>query len=287
MNDVNGVSGSSLAEVFAEAEVEVPRRRGRWILPLLLVLVLLVAAGAVAEWIGRMLVSKAVEAAMTRAGVETDGPVTVEIDGVLLLQLATGSIATMRVDAQDASVRGIDADVAVTLHDVGLVSREAKSIEMVADVDAESIGSLVETAGASAVWESIGGAPEISFDPPLITLTSETSVAGIPFSVVIGALPSADDGDLVLAIDEAAVEPADPDAIELPPGVSLDDLTSAGLPGAPAIPKDPIRLCLAGTLPNGARMTDASVSDDSLEMVFDIDGRILTQPSLRAAGSCS
>lgn len=287
MNDVNGVSGSSLEEVFAEASVDVPRRRGRWILPLLMVLVLLAGAGAVAEWIARMFAGKAVEAAMTQAGVETGGPVSVDIDGILLLQLATGSIATMRVDAQDASVRGIDADVVVTLHDVGIVSREAASIDMVADVDADGIETLIAAAGEDGLWEAVGGAPAVAFDPPVLTFTSEASVQDIAVAVAVDATPSVDDGDLLLDPGEGEVGLADPDSVELPGGLSLDDLVSGGMLTLPSIPTDAVRVCLADTLPSGVVMTDATANDDSLELRFDIDGKILTQPSLRAAGTCA
>lgn len=291
MSDVNGVTGSNLNEVFSEALTDVPRRRGRWILPLIVVLILLAAAFGVTELICRMLVGKAVEAAMTQAGVEAGGTVNVSIDGLLLPQLLTGSIDRMTVAADRASVRGIDADVSITLHDVGIFSREADSIEMVADADAESVRSLVEAAGGSAL-DRFGGAPHVSFEEPLMELSGETSVHDIPFSIVATVLPSAEDGELVLSLDDITVELAGDEgelaqALGLPSGVSLDDAPPGVLPPAPSFPDAPVRVCLAGTLPNGVQLVDAAVIGDRLEIDFDIDGKIVTTPSLRATGSCA
>lgn len=272
MNDARA-SESWLPEVLDEAEAHVPRRRGRWILPLLVVLVLLAAAFAVAEWISRMVLTSAVDAAVMQAGVDVDGPVDVVVPGLLLPQVATGSVGEVRVAVADASFEGISADVEITAHDVSVLGRTADSIDLVAVTDADGVHALLEQADGE--WEALGEAPDVAVEEPVVTLSAEVSVLGAAVPLSFDVRPSADDGDLLL----------EPDAVRVA-GAEVGQDALAQLPPVASMLSAPIPVCVAGSLPTGATLTGVAVAGDEVVLRLDVDGEILVTPSLRARGYC-
>ncbi|WP_240424036.1 DUF2993 domain-containing protein [Microbacterium halotolerans] len=268
------VPGSNLSEVLSEAETHVPRRRGRWILPLVIVLVLLTAAFAVAEWISRMVLTSAVDAAVMQAGVDVDGPTEVVVPGLLLPQVVTGSVGEVTVSVVDASFEGISADVEITAHDVSVLGRTAESIDLVAVTDADGVHVLFEQAAGE--WEALGEAPDVVVDEPFVTLSAEVSFLGAAVPLSFDVRPSAEDGGLLL----------EPDAVRVA-GAEIGEEALAQLPPvAASMLSAPIPVCVAGSLPTGATLTGIDVSGDEVVLSLDVDGEILVTPSLRARGYC-
>lgn len=276
MGDVNGVTGSNLDEVFSEALTDVPRRRGRWIGPLIVVLVLLAAAFGVAEWIGRMMLTSAINAGISQAGVDLTEDAKVSVPGLLLPQLATGSVDELTVEAEGAELEGVTADVGITATGVSVLGRTADAMTLVARVDADGIEDLLAKAGEGSPLAGLADSADVAVAAPDVTISGELSVFGQAIPLAFDVEPSASDGELGLA--PRAVRIADAEA-RLDQGDALPH-------GAPSFLSGTIPVCLASSLPAGAALADAAVEDDRLVLTFDVDGGILMEPSLRARGTC-
>jgi len=270
------MTGSNLNDVFSEASTDVPRKRGRWIVPLLVVLVLLVAAFAVAEWIGRMLLGSAVNAGISQAGIDLSETADVEVPGLLLPQVITGSVAEVTIRAKGAELEGIRADVDITAEGVSVLGRTADALTLTASADADAVEAVLRSAGDSTALASLGDAIEISIAEPNITVQGALSVFGQSIPLALDAAPSAADAALQLAPQAIRMGETE---VSLVAGDSLPQ-------GAPSFLSSPIPVCVASSLPAGAVLTDAAVEGERLLLTFDVDGEILMKPSLRARGVC-
>lgn len=276
MNDVNGVTGSNLDEVFSAAMTDVPRRRGRWIAPLVVVLLLAAAAFGVAEWISRMMLASAINAGISQAGVEITGAAEVSVPGLLLPQLVTGSVDELTVTAESARLEGIEADVGITATGISVLGRTADAVTLVARAEAAGIEAILARAGEDGPLRSLAEAATIAVAEPEVTVSAELPVLGTAIPLSFDVVPSAAEGQLLL--EPRAVTVADTE-VRVSEGEPLPQ-------GAPPFLSEPIPVCLASSLPAGAQLTDASVDGDRLALTFDVDGEILMTPSLRARGTC-
>lgn len=264
-----------LPAALRSAEVEVPRRRGGTgcLVALLLVVVLLVALYAAAEWVSRLMLRGAAEAAVTRAGVEVDGPLDVSVPGLVIPQFFSGSFDEMTVTADDVTVEGLSADVEVTASDVAIRDRTAGSVTALVSMDAAGVEGVLASSDAFA---ALGGSPELTIAEPDITASTQLSVFGAEVPLELAVRPSVAEGRLQLA----------PESITLGEETISQDALSRLPGGLSSLLSGPIPVCLDGSLPRGVTLTGASVADDELVLRGDVDGGILADAELRQPGSC-
>lgn len=264
-----------LPPALRAAEVDVPRRRGGLgcLVALLLVVVMLVALYAAAEWVSRLMLRGAAETAVTRAGVEVEGPIDVSVPGLVIPQFFSGSFDEVTVTAEDAQVQGVTADVALTATDVAIRDRTAGEITARVMLDAAGVEGVIQESGA---FDAFGGAPELSIAEPDLTASTELRLFGASVPLELAVRPSVSDGRVQLTPESVALGGET---------FSQDDLD--GLPGgASSLLSGPIPVCLDDSLPRGVTLTGAAVAGDELVLRGDVDGQILADSELRQPGSC-
>lgn len=253
----------------------VPRRRRRrawpWIVALVIVAGLAVAAFFAAEAIARDMVSRTIKTEISRqlslpAGHEVD----VELAGVIIPQLIGGSLNEVTVTSQDVPVGSFEGDVAVTATDV--------PIRQGADMGGATATVTLDEAQLRSLLATVDGFPEetLGLDAPNITMSTELQVFGLSFPVGVVLAPAVDGGDIVLTPTTFELAGADIDAAALSDRFgSLADLVVRDW-----------TICLAQYIPAGVTLSDVTIDGDSLVAEADIDGAIVTDTSLQENGTC-
>lgn len=250
---------------------EPPRRRGRIVIVLGVILVVLAALTVVAELVARQMVPDAIRSAVVeRLALPADHPVDVEVDGVLLPQLIAGTLADVRIASEAVTVGSFGGDITAQFEDVpirgdGAAAGGAAEVRM----STEQLRSLLG---------SIDGFPAetIELEAPNVTASTEISVLGatIPLGLVLE--PSAADGELVLAPVEGSIAAARVTAEQLRQqfGGLLEPLLQDR------------SVCVASSLPAALTLESIEVVGDELVAGFDIDGGIINDPTLQEDGTC-
>lgn len=253
------------------AEPKPARRRGRGFLVLGAVLVVAVALVVVAELVARQMVPGMIRAAVVeQLQLPADHPVDVEVDGILLPQLITGTLADVRIASDDVTVGDFSGDV--TAHGQGIPIR----------ADRAAAGGTAEvrmtTQQLRSLLSTIDGFPAetIELDTPNVAASTQVELLGatIPLGIVLE--PSAADGDLVLSPVEGTVAQATVTADQLRQqfGGLLEPLLQDR------------SVCVASSLPAALTLVSIEVVDDELVAGFDVDGGIIDDPALQANGTC-
>jgi hypothetical protein len=255
----------------------VPPRRRRvwpWIIALLVVLGLLVAAWFVAEAVAKDIVSKAVtQQVRTQFDVPADQPIDVQVDGPVLVQLMTGTIGRIAITSDDVTIRGLTGDVHVELHDIDIRNGFVMSGgQATVSLDQDELRQ---------VMGSVDGFPadSLGLAVPNVTMTIPLQLFGVQFPVGVALTPGASSsGDLVLT----------PASLQLGGSqISADDLRNRFGSLAGGVIRD-WTVCIKDDLPAGLQLQDADVSgDDHLVATFSIAGDIVSNPAMQQPGSCS
>lgn len=260
---------------FPEETPGKPRRRRRvwpWIVALVVVLGLLVAAWFIVDAVAKDLATKAVrQQVRSQFGLPPDQPVDVDITGPLLPQLVIGDFGEVRIAADDVTIEGLTGDVSVVLRDLSIRDGFAMS--------GGSATVALDQGQLRALMAQTDGFPAdtVGLADPDVTMTFTLSLFGAPFPVGVALTPSAADGDLVLT----------PASIELGGAqVTADDVRRRFGGLADGVLRD-WDVCLAQYLPAGIVLQSASVSGGELVAGFSIRGDLLTDPAQQAKGTCS
>lgn len=245
-------------------------RRGRWLIVLGVVLVVIAALAVAAELIARQVVPDTVRSTVVeQLGLPAEQPMEVEVDGILVPQLIAGVLTDVRIASDDVTVGSFSGDV--TAHAEGVPIRGGAAEGGTAEVrmSTEQLRSLLAT---------IDGFPaeSIELEAPNVTASTEVDLLGatIPLGLVLA--PSAADGDLLLAPVEGTVGEVTVTADQLRQqlGGLLEPLLQER------------SVCIASSLPAALTLQSIEVVDDELVAGFAIDGGIISDPALQANGSC-
>lgn len=247
------------------------RKRGRGMLVLVILLVVVAVLVVVAELVARQLVPGMIRTAVAeQLALPADHPIDVEVDGILLPQLLTGTLDQVRIASQDVAVGPVGGDVRV----------EAQGVPIRGDAAAEGGTAVVRMTPEQlrTLLATIDGFPAetVGFSAPNVTASGEVELLGATIPVGVAFEPSVAEGDIVLTPAEGTIGDA---------SVTADQLRGQlfGL-------LDPLledrRLCIAEYLPAALALQAIEVTGEELVADFDIDGGILADPALREPGSC-
>lgn len=253
---------------------EAPKRRRRvwpWIVTLAIVAGLALAAWFGGEAIARQLISNTIrDQVVTRLALPADQKVDVSIDGAVLPQLLGGSFHDVAVSSPDVTIGPVTGDVTVRAQDISIADASARAVHAIATLDQAQTQALLST---------IEGFPAstVALAQPDVTITTDLQVFGASIPVGASLTPSASTGSLVLT----------PTALQLAgAAVTADELRSRFGALADVVVRD-WSICLAQQLPAAVSLTDVAVQGVTLVAGFDVNPAVLTDPTLRAPGTCA
>lgn len=248
-----------------------PRKRGRGVLVLGAILLVIAVLAVVAELVARQVVPGLVrDAVVEQLQLPAAHPVDVEVDGILVPQLIAGTLADVRIASDDVSVGAFSGDV--TAHGEGIPIRG----------DQAAAGGTAEvrmtTEQLRSLLSTIEGFPAetIELEAPNVTASTEVELLGATIPLALVLAPDAADGELVLSPVEGTVAQATVTAEQLRQqfGGLLEPLLQDR------------SVCVASSLPAALTLVSIEVVDDELVAGFDIDGRIIDDPAMQANGTC-
>lgn len=254
-----------------------PARRRRhgwvWLVALLLVVGLAVAAWFLGEMIARDLVVKTIrDQVITQLALPADQQVEVVVDGAVLPQVIAGRLDDVTVSSDDVPLG--DAFMGdVTVHATGVQFRgEVAAQSATANV-------VLDTEQLRALMATVEGFPAetLGLSEPNVTTSTELEVFGARIPVGVGLTPTASEGDVVLT----------PETLQLGDAqIGADDLRDRFGAVADAALRD-WTVCIAQYLPAAMVLTDVAVRGDQLVGDLTIDPRVIGDASLQANGSCA
>jgi len=264
------VSESAALPFFPEAEYPQRRRRWPWIVTLVIVIALVVGAWFLAEAIARSIVTSAIRGLVTtNLELPPGQTLEVEVEGAVIPQLIGGSLDDVTIAADDIVLQGIAGDVTVQVRDVALNGSSMGAATATVELDADQLRTLMA---------QIEGFPAstLAIAEPDVTISTELSLLGVGIPVGVSLVPSASGGSLVLTPASIQVAGADVTADELRRQFGV--LSNAVLRDWP--------VCVAQYLPAGLVLSAVHVTGDELVAGFDVSPSILSDPAMRARGTC-
>lgn len=251
-----------------------PRRRLRaWLIVLVILLVLAVVAVFVGERLVRDYAAGVVrERVATALSIEDPNQVDVAFgDGLLLLQLAGGSINELNLDIDSVDLGALSGSATAVAHNVPIDGASPVG-DAVIDftIPEEKLTSLASTFTAGAV-DSIGIAGGV------ISLETTLDVLAFSVPVSVGFTPSAVDGDIVFT----------PASIQLNGATVTAEQVRESPFGSVAAPLlEPRPFCVAGELPQALTLDDAAVADDGFVLTITGSDVSLNEADLAVKGTC-
>jgi hypothetical protein len=251
-----------------------PKKRRRvwpWIVALVIVVGLAIAAWFAGEWIARDIVTKTIrEQVITQLSLPADQQVDVVVEGAVLPQLIRGSLDEVTVSSADVVLDAFAGDVTVHAQDIAIrgdATAGAASATVV--LDQEQLRTLLSTVDNFPV-DSLGLAA------PNVTMSTELSLFGITLPIGVALTPSAVEGDIVLT----------PASLQLAGSeISADALKSQFGGVADAVLRD-WTICIAQYIPAGVELSSVTVTGDQVVAELDVDGAIVSDPTLQEMGVC-
>lgn len=243
-----------------------------WLVGILIVVALAIAAWFIGEAIARDVVTKTIrDTFITELSLPADQQVDVGVEGAVLPQVVAGTLTEVTLASENVTFGEITGDV--TLDATGIAIRGETGAETAS-------GTLsLDTAQLQTLLSNVDGFPveSVGLDEPDVTVSTELSVFGAAVPIGIALTPSAADGDLVLTPSALTLGGADIDAADL-----ADRL--GGL--ADGIVRD-WDVCIARYIPAGVTLTSVAVEGDRINAAVDIDPAIIDDQALLENGTCS
>lgn len=254
-----------------------PRRRRRWKAPVItlsIVVVLAVLAGvgwfAGNAWAKQTVIDEVQQKTRQALDLPAGHRVDVTVAEPMLPQLIAGDLSSLSVTVPDAPLGKTTGDV--TLHATGVPIRgdgAAAGAQATVSLKPDAIAKL-----AGSLGRTVPGSLHIAGHDVAISLDPSQFLSGVSFTLTLR--PSAKDGELVLA----------PVAFEVGgASMSADIIRQRFGSLAPGI-LAPRTVCVASAFPKGMTMTSIEVSKDAVVTSFDVDPRIMSDPSLQKPGTC-
>lgn len=251
---------------------EAPRRRvWPWLLAFGIVIALAVVAWFAADAIARQILTGVVrDQVRSQLALPASQPIDVEIPGFVIPQLLGGALDELTIASDDVEVGEFAGDVSVTAQDVPITGGAMGGATATVTLDEEQLRGLLSP---------VEGFPAdtLGIDASAVTMTMQLQLFGVGVPVGVALTPSAVDGDIVLT----------PASLQLAGAqVGADELRDQFGQVADLVLRD-WTVCVAQYLPAGVALADVAVDGEVLVADFDIDGRIMTDPALRATGTCA
>lgn len=252
-----------------------PRRRGIliWIVVLIVVAALAVAAWFIAERITRDIVTNTVrDQIITQLALPADQQIDVGLDEPVLPQVIGGRLDRLDVSSADVPLGDVVADVSVRARDVPIRGdgTDIGSAEATVTLGADQLQTLLA---------QVGGLPDaqLTLAPPDVEVAVDLPLFGVSVPIGLDLTPGAVDGDIVLT----------PAAVRLG-GVELNGQALRERFGslADGVVRD-YPICIKDRLPAGLTLRDVRVESDALVADVDVDGAIVHDAALQADGTCA
>ncbi|SFS00133.1 Protein of unknown function [Microbacterium sp. cf046] len=262
-----------LPPVWTQGDPE-PKKRRRawpWLLALVIVVGLAIAAWFAGEWIARDIVTKTIrDQVVTQLSLPADQQIDVVVAGAVLPQLIKGSLDDVTVSSDDVALEAFVGDVTIHAQDIAIRGESTGGTATATVVlDQEQLRTLLSTI-ESFPTDSVGLAE------PNVTMTTELSLFGITLPIGVALTPSAAEGDIVLT--PAALQLAGSD-------ISVDALKNQFGGVADAVLRD-WTICIAQYIPAGVELTGIAVTGEEVVAELDIDPAIVNDTSLQETGVC-
>ncbi len=245
------------------------RRRPRWPWVVLVIVVVLAGLVAAGEFVARAVVPNTIRSlVISNLDLPADQKLDVQVPGVLLPQLISGTLDEVKLASDEVTIGGITGSARVTASDVPVSGGALGAARGTVAVDQSEFGSLLD-----ASQLPISG---IELAAPNATVEADLELFGSRIPVGLTVTPGADDGDLLLT----------PVAIMLN-GTSVDLDAVSGLAGAAgAVITQPQRICVADRLPAGITLTGLRIEGSRAVADIAADGRITVDSTLLDPGTC-
>ena len=253
---------------------EPARRRRRawpWLVAFAIVVGLAVVAWFAGEAIAKDNVTKTIrEQVVTQLSLPADQEMQVDVDSPVIPQLITGTLSEVTITSEDVPMESFVGDVTVHAEDIPIRGGgEMGSGTATVVLTEEQVRTLMATVDGFPV-ESLG------LEAPDVTMSTELSVFGVSIPVAAALTPSAVGGDLVLTPASLQLAGAE---------IGAEDLRDRFGRLSETVLRD-WTVCIAQYIPAGLTLTAVSVDGEQVVADFDIDGAIISDPSLQENGTC-
>lgn len=253
-----------------------PKRKRRWIGPVVLfgfLFALIATAAFMAEYLARDVATGiAAQPVASALGMSSTSDVDVDFgSGSLLLQIATGSIDELTVEAQRVPLGESRANITllatgVPIDSGGVVAEMAATVRL----DSAAIQSLASQLSTEPL--------SVTSNATTLNIESSVDIAGVATPVVLEVTPSIADGMLLFRVISITVAAED---------VSIDDVLAGAYGAAAAAAATPPSMCVAQFLPSALAMTDATVRDGALELEAHGTTIALSGDEFSSPGRCA
>ena len=247
------------------------RRAWPWLVAFAIVVGLAVVAWFAGEAIAKDIVTKTIrEQVVTQLSLPADQEMQVDVASPVIPQLITGTLSEVTITSEDVPMESFVGDVTVHAEDIPIRGGgEMGSGTATVVLTEEQVRTLMAT---------VDGFPadSLGLEAPDITMSTELSVFGVSIPVAAALTPSAVGGDLVLTPASLQLAGAEIDA---------QDLRDRFGRLSETVLRD-WTVCIAQYIPAGLTLTAVSVDGEQVVAEFDIDGAIISDPSLQENGTC-
>lgn len=252
-------------------------RHWPWIVALVAVALLAVAAWFAGEYVARGIVERTIrERITTQLNLPADHRIDVDVPGPILPQLLIGSLGRVSVASEDVSFGGAEGAPAVT----GDVVVVADDVPLRGDGDWSGAFATVtlDEEQLSALLGAIEGFPTetVTLDPPNVGISLDLQLFALTVPVGVDLTPRAEHGQLVLtpaSLRVAGVE------------ISADGLVAQFGILATTVIRD-WDVCVAQYYPAAIELTAVRVERTGLVIEAEIASAILHDPAAREHGTC-
>ncbi|GAA1658901.1 LmeA family phospholipid-binding protein [Microbacterium flavum] len=246
------------------------RRRWPWLVALLVVIALAVAAWFAGEYIARSIVERTIREQVTRQlDLPVDQQIDIDIPGPLLPQLIVGSLGKVSISSQDVPLQGITGDVTVSAQDVNIHDGEWSGGHATVTLDQSQLQTLLANVPDFPASTVVIDAPDLAAEFSLQLFTVE-----IPVGVAL--TPSASGGDIVLTPASLRLGGAE---------VTADALRQQFGALASTVLRD-WDVCIADRLPKAVELTGVTVAREQVVADFEIDSAITRDGAAQEKGTC-
>lgn len=253
------------------------RRRWPWLVALIAVAGLAVAAWFAGEYIARGVVERTIREQVVRGlDLRADQRIDVDVPGPILPQLVVGSLGSVTISSDDVTLQQKDggaaltADVVVTAQDVPIRGGDWSGAQASVTLDQAQLRDLLR---------GVDGFPAdtVSLAAPTIDVAMDIPLFALTVPVGVGLTPGVSGTDLVLTPTTLRLGDAE---------VSADILVDQFGAVARTVVRD-WKVCIASYLPEAVRLTGVQVQDASLIARFEIDSSILQPGAADHRGTCA
>jgi hypothetical protein len=247
-----------------------PSRARRWIIGLVVAIVLVVlgvvalfAGDSIARAIAEDVVTSQVEQRLPE-NVEADVDVSIEGDWVIA-QLLSGRLDRVVMSDRSAVVDGVPLGVSITATDVPTdIEQPVGHIDATATLDETALNDFIAMPGND---------PTLRLGDGTLAYEDASAFLGIQFSYLLSVVPQAAGTSIVFT----------PESAEFTTDLGTLDLDAVL---ERVVGDDPVTVCVANYLPEGAQLTGLDVTPDAADLTLSMSNVELSSDLLESRGTC-